>query len=86
MPINNYALATIRQSGITGTDFADLFEQLAASMEKTDSSAGLLVLNYMSPDQLPAEGELVPVVTLALKPFTLRSNPPVQEEGFYPEE
>lgn len=80
MPINDYALTTIRQSGMTGADFADLFEQLAVSMAKTDSSAGLLVLNYMSPDQLPAEGELVPVVTLALKPFTLRSNDQQQND------
>ncbi len=80
MPINNQILDTIRQADLSGANIAELFEQLAVSMAKTDSSAGLLILQFIRQEQLPAEGELVPTLTLALKPFTYRSNDQQQDD------
>lgn len=72
MPINQHALEAIRGAALTGENFAGLFEKMAGSVEIVTSSGGLLILNYIDPQNLPAEGELVPTITLALKPFTLR--------------
>ena len=72
MPINQHALEAIRRAALTGENFAGLFEKMAGSVEIATSSGGLLILNYIDPQNLPAEGELVPTITLALKPFTLR--------------
>jgi hypothetical protein len=72
MGINKFALNAIRGAAITGENIASLFERMADGTLGVSSSGGLLVLNYMEPNQLPAEGELVPTITLALKPFTLR--------------
>lgn len=70
--INSHALEAIRTSQITGPNLADLFEKMTNGTLAVGSSGGLLILNYLNPDQLPSEGELVPTITLALKPFTTR--------------
>lgn len=72
MPINQHALKSIRSAALTGENLAGLFEKMADSVEIVASPGGLLILNYMDPQNLPAEGELVPTITLALKPFTFR--------------
>lgn len=70
MPINQHALKAIRGAALTGENLAGLFERMADSTEMVAAPAGLLILNYIDPRNLPAEGELVPTITLALKPFT----------------
>lgn len=72
MPINQHALESIRNAALTGENLAGLFEKIANGVGVVDSPGGLLILNYMDPQNLPAEGELVPTITLALKPFTLK--------------
>lgn len=72
MAINQYALESIRSAALTGENLAGLFEKMASGVGVVDSPGGLLILNYMDPQNLPAEGELVPTITLALKPFTLK--------------
>ncbi len=72
MAINQHALESIRNAAITGKNFAGLFEKMASDIEIVGSPGGLFILNYMDPENLPTEGELVPTITLALKPFTLK--------------
>ena len=72
MLINQHALEAIRGAALTGKNLAELFEKMAGGVEVVASPGGLLILNYMDPQNLPAEGELVPTITLALKPFTLK--------------
>lgn len=72
MKINQQALEAIRDSAITGPNLAALFKKMAAGVETVGSPGGLLILSYIDPQSMPAEGELVPTLTLALKPFTLR--------------
>lgn len=73
MNINQRALEAIRGSEITGTNLANLFERMATGITTVGSPGGLLILSYIDPINMPKEGELVPTLTLALKPFTLRS-------------
>ncbi len=72
MKINQQSLDAIRGSEITGENLANLFEKMAAGIESVDSPSGLLILSYIDPKIMPAEGELIPTLTLALKPFTLK--------------
>lgn len=84
MIINQKALDTIRDSAISGPRLADLFEKMSAGTEAVGSPGGLLILSYIDPVNMPEEGELVPTITLALKPFTTRppvSKPPISEKG-----
>ncbi len=69
MVINQHTLDSIRNANLTGPNFATLFKQLAEGNETMDAPGSLLVLSYMDLENLPAEGELVPTITLALKPF-----------------
>lgn len=77
MNINQKALKAIRDSGISGPRLADLFEKMSVGTKAVGSPGGLLILSYIDPVNMPKEGELVPTITLALKPFTTR--PPVPE-------
>jgi len=75
MPINQHSLESIRHAAITGENIASLFEKMALGAQGVGSSGGLFVLSYLDPEQLPEEGELVPTITFALKPFTRRQPP-----------
>ena len=75
MLINPKALNAICGSPISGPQLADLFARMATGIETVGSPGGLLILSYVDPANMPEEGELVPTITLALKPFTTR--PPV---------
>ena len=72
MKINQQTLKAIRDSAITGGNLADLFEKMATGIETVDSPGGLVILSYIDPTKMPTEGELVPTLTLALKPFHLK--------------
>jgi len=83
MKINQKALDAIRGSAISGPPLADLFEKMSAGTEAVGSPGGLMILSYIDPANLPEEGELVPTITLALKPFTTRPpipKPPTDEK------
>jgi len=79
MDINFLALEAIRCSQITGARLAGVFEKMATGTKAVGSSGGLLILSYIDPANMPKEGELVPTVTLALKPFTTRLPQPEPE-------
>lgn len=79
MTINQKALRAIRDSAIDGPNLGNLFEKMSAGTEAVGSSGGLLILSYIDPASMPKEGELVPTITLALKPFTTRLPKPTTE-------
>jgi len=68
MKINKFAIEAIRNADFTGENVAALFEKMAIGA--MDSTGSLLILSYVDPDRLPEEGELVPTITFALKPFS----------------
>jgi len=76
MPINEYALRAIRTADLTGENIADLFERMVCGTQGVGSSGGMFILNYIDPEALPEDGELIPVITLALKPFTTKTPVP----------
>lgn len=76
MAINQHALEAIRTAALTGPNLAAQFERMAVGAQGVGSSGGMFILNYLDPDQLPEEGELIPVITLSLKPFTTRRQAP----------
>ena len=80
MKINKQALEAIRKSAISGENLANLFEKMASGIEAVGSPGGLLILSFIDPTSMPEEGELIPTITAALKPFTLRPSTP-KEEG-----
>ena len=71
MTINQIALDCIRLSNISGETIANTFAQLLEKLDKAGDQGGMLVLTYVPEDQLgePNEGELVPSLTLTLKPY-----------------
>lgn len=82
MNINKQALEAIRRSAISGENLVKLFEKMASGIETVGSPGGLLILSYIDPTNMPEEGELVPTITVALKPFTLRQpKDPIGERG-----
>lgn len=78
--INKHALQAIRAAALTGPNIAAQFERMAIGTEGVGSSGGLFILSYLDPEQLPSEGELVPTITLALKPFTTKRITPEKSE------
>jgi len=80
MNINFLALEAIRCSQITGARLAGVFEKMAVGTEAVGSPSGLLILSYIDSENMPKEGELVPTITLALKPFTTRLPKPEEPE------
>jgi hypothetical protein len=74
--INQHALDAIRTAALTGPNIAAQFERMAVGAQGVGSSGGMFILSYLDPEQLPEEGELVPVITLSLKPFTTRRQAP----------
>ena len=76
MNISQVALNAIRESQLSGPNVAALFERMAENVTVISSQGGLLILSYLPPEVLPPEGELVPTITLALKPFSMRQLTP----------
>lgn len=77
MNISQVALNAIRESQLSGPNVAALFERMAENAATVASQGGLLILSYLPPEVLPSEGELVPTITLALKPFSMRRLEPI---------
>ena len=62
------ALDRIANANITSEKLAKVFENLgkaAVDLEAVDSA---IVLNYQGPDDLVEPGDLLPVITLSLRP------------------
>ncbi len=67
MKINQSALDAVFASEIDGPKLARTFLEMRGRLESEGDIGGMLVLTYV--DGEPEEGELVPSITLTLKPY-----------------
>jgi hypothetical protein len=67
MKINKAALDALFTSEIDGPKLVETFCEMRRRFESEDDVGGMLVLTYV--DGEPDEGELIPSITLTLKPY-----------------
>jgi len=67
--LNDAAVKAIYNSDISGPALVGVFEKMAQGLLGVNAPGGMLNLNFIPPDTLPEEGDLIPVITLALRPF-----------------
>jgi len=90
--LNKQAIEALRNSDITGPALVDVFEKMAQGLIGLGAPGGMLNLNFIPPGVMPAEGELIPVITLAVRPFfnltkrrlappEMYGHPPIAEPG-----
>lgn len=72
MPINQAALQRLRDSQMRGGGVATIFEHLAFGFEQLGAAASQVQIDYQDPADTVVEGDLIPVITLALRPATLQ--------------
>lgn len=81
MKLNDAAMQAIHNSDINGPALVRVFEKMAQGLLEVRAPGGMLNLNYLPPDTMPEEGDLIPVITLALRSFRnlkpARLHPPV---------
>lgn len=85
--LNQQAIETLRNSDITGPALVDVFEKMSQGLIGLGAPGGMLNLNFIPPGVVPAEGELIPVITLAVRPFvnlTKRPRPAAPEMYGHP--
>ena len=68
MPIHQATLERLRAAKISGEGIAAILEQLAAGVELLGAAASELQLDWQKPDDEVREGDLLPVVTLSVRP------------------
>lgn len=69
MKLNDAAMQAVYHSDISGPALVSVFEKMAQGLLGVKAPGGMLNLNYLPPDTMPEEGDLIPVITLALRPF-----------------
>lgn len=70
MPIANLPLTRLRESLMRGQAVATIFEQMAFGMENLNSPTSHYTLDFQHPDDQLEAGDLIPVITLSLRPAT----------------
>ena len=78
MPIHHPTFDRLRTAKISGDGLATILEQMAAGIEMLGAAASQLQLDWQQPDDELRDGDLLPVVTLSLRPATV---PPAPEES-----
>ena len=68
MPIHHATFDRLRAAKISGDGLATIFEQMAAGTEMLGAATSQLQLDWQQPDDELREGDLLPVVTLSLRP------------------
>ena len=77
MPAHQATFDRLRAAKISGDGLATIFEQMAAGIETLGAGASQVQLDWQQPDDELREGDLLPVVTLSLRPAIV---PPAPEE------
>ena len=77
MPIHHPTF-DLRTAKISGDGLVTILEQMAAGIEMLGATASQLQLDWQQPDDELRDGDLLPVVTLSLRPATV---PPAPEES-----
>lgn len=68
MPIHHPTFDRLRAAKIGGDGLATILEQMAAGIEVLGATTSQLQLDWQQPDDELREGDLLPVVTLSLRP------------------
>ena len=76
MPIHQATFDRLRTAKISGDGLATILQQMAAGTEILGAATSQLQLDWQQPDDEVREGDLLPVVTLSLRPAIV---PPSEE-------
>jgi len=68
MPIHQPAFDRLRAAKISGDGLATILQQMAAGTEVLGAATSQLQLDWEKADDQVREGDLLPVVTLSLRP------------------
>jgi len=68
MPIHHPTCDRLRAAKISGDGLATILEQMAAGIETLGAATSQLQLDWQRPDDEVRDGDLLPVVTLSLRP------------------
>jgi hypothetical protein len=72
MRITDEALERIEQSSVSGKTLARIFEQLEAASVDANGIGSCVTLDFQHPDDKVQSGDMIPVITLALRPATIQ--------------
>ncbi len=73
MPIAPESLTRLRESLMRGEAVATIFEGMAFGMEQLNCPTSHFTLDFQHPDDVLDATALIPVITLSLRPATIRS-------------
>ena len=76
MPIHGPTFDRLRAAKVSGDGLATILERMAAGIEAFGAATSQLQLDWERPDDEVREGDLLPVVTLSLRPAIV---PPTEE-------
>ena len=76
MPIHQAMFDRLRAAKISGDGLATILQQMAAGVETLGAATSQLQLDWQQPGDELREGDLLPVVTLSLRPAIV---PPSEE-------
>jgi len=68
MPIHQATFDRLRAAKISGDGLTTILQQMAAGIETLGAATSQLQLDWQRPDDEVREGDLLPVVTLSLRP------------------
>ena len=68
MPVHHPTFDRLRAAKISGDGLATILEQMAAGIEMLGATTSQLQLDWQQPDDELREGDLLPIVTLSLRP------------------
>ncbi len=68
MPIHHPTFDRLRAAKISGDGLATILGQMVADIEMLGAATSQLQLDWQQPDDEVREGDLLPVVTLSLRP------------------
>ncbi len=71
MPVAKKPLVRLRESLMRGEAVATIFEGMAIGMEQLNVPASRFTLDFQHPDDVLEAGDLIPVITLSLRPATM---------------
>ena len=68
MPIHQATFDRLRAAKISGAGLATILEQMVAGIETLGAATSQLQLDWQQPDDELRDSDLLPVVTLSLRP------------------
>ena len=68
MPVHQATFDRLRAAKISGDGLATILEQMAAGIEMLGAATSQLQLDWQQPGDELRDGDLLPVVTLSLRP------------------